>query len=172
MMQVAEMFATEAKAVRWFEDWHWPTGEMACMRCGSVNCYRVKNGKPMPYRCRDCRNYFSLKTGTLMEDSKLRLRVWGWAIYLELTSLKGVSAMKLHRDLDISHTTAWHLLHCIRDAFADVAVAFSGPVEMDEVYIGGLERNKHESKKLRGGGEDRGSRHEGSFHEACRGEGD
>ena len=151
MMQVAEMFATEQRAIRWFEAWHWPTGEMACMRCGSMNAYRVKTGNPMPYRCRDCRKYYSLKTGTLMEDSKLPLRVWGWAIYLELTSLKGVSAMKLHRDLAISYPTAWHLLHRIRDAFADVAVTFAGPVEVDECYIGGLERTKHESKKLHAG---------------------
>lgn len=54
MMQVAEMFATEEDAVDWFESWTWPTGEMACMRCGSMDCYRVEGGKPMPYRCRDC----------------------------------------------------------------------------------------------------------------------
>ena len=110
LMQVAETFATEAKAVKWFEGWTWPTGEMACMRCGSVNVYRVKSGMPMPYRCRDCRSYFSLKTGTPMEQSKLPLRVWGWAIYREMTSLKGVSSMKLHRDLGISQPAAWFLL--------------------------------------------------------------
>ena len=120
IMRIADMFATEEKAVRWFEDWTWPTGEMACMRCGSTNCYRVKSGKPMPYRCRNCRSYFSLKTGTLMEQSKLPLRVWGWAIYREITSLKGVSSMKLHCDLGISQPAAWFLLHRIRGAFADV----------------------------------------------------
>ena len=147
VMQLAEMFATEEKATRWFEDWTWPTGEMACMRCGSLNCYRVRSGKPMPYRCRDCRRYFSLKTGTLMEDSKLPLRVWGWAIYLELTSLKGVSAMKLHRDLGVSYPTAWHLLHRIREAFADLAVVFAGPVEVDEAYFGGKRKNMSNAKR-------------------------
>ena len=147
VMQLAEMFATEEKAIRWFEDWTWPTGEMACMRCGSLNCYRVRSGKPMPYRCRDCRRYFSLKTGTLMEDSKLPLRVWGWAIYLELTSLKGVSAMKLHRDLGVSYPTAWHLLHRIREAFADLAVVFAGPVEVDEAYFGGKRKNMSNAKR-------------------------
>ena len=152
VMEVAEMFATEEAAVKWFEAWFWPTGEMACMRCGSTGgAYRVKGGKPMPYRCRDCRKYFSLKTGTAMEDSKLPLRMWGWAIYLEITSLKGVSAMKLHRDVGISYPSAWFMLHRIREAFADVQVIFDGPVEVDETYVGGLEKNKPQHKKLKAG---------------------
>ena len=87
-MQVGEMFATEAKAVSCFESWYWPDGEIACLRCGSTNVYRVESGRPMPYRCRDCRKYFSLKKGTAMGKSPLPLRLWGWAIYLELTSLR------------------------------------------------------------------------------------
>ena len=86
-----------------------------------------------------------------MESSKLPLRLWAWAIYLEMTSLKGVSSMKLHRDLNIRQATAWFMLHRIREAFADVRMVFDGPVEVDESYFGGLERNKHESKKLRAG---------------------
>ncbi|MDE0235572.1 MAG: IS1595 family transposase [bacterium] len=148
VLQVADMFSTEEKAVSWFEFWNWPTGDLSCMRCGSEDAYRVKSGKPMPYRCRKCRKYFSLKTGTVMEDSKLPLRVWGWAIYLELTNLKGVSSMKLHRDLGISQSAAWFVLHRIREAFSQVGPqVFSGPVEVDETYVGGLERNKHAHKK-------------------------
>ena len=151
VMEMAAMFATEVAAVEWFEELHWPTGEMACLRCGSDQAYRVQSGKPMPYRCKDCKRYFSLKTGTAMEDSKLPLRLWAWAIYLEMTSLKGVSSMKLHRDLGVRQATAWFMLHRIREAFADVALVFDGPVEVDETYIGGLERNKHWSKKLKAG---------------------
>ncbi len=147
MPQVAAMFATEESATHWFESWVWPFGQMACTRCGSVNCYRVKSGKPMPYRCRDCRKYFSLKTGTLMEQSKLPLRLWGWAIYLELTSLKGVSSMKLHRDLGVRQATAWFMLHRIRGAFADVRMTFDGPVEVDEAYFGGKRRNMSNTRR-------------------------
>ena len=111
--EMASMFATEAKAVEWFETWLWPTGEMCCQLCGSVEAYRVKSGKPMPYRCRDCKRYFSIKSATALKDSKLPLKKWAWAIYLEMTSLKGVSSMKLHRDLGVTQKTA--LVHASPD---------------------------------------------------------
>lgn len=148
VMQMSEMFATEQHAIDWFESLHWPEGEIACLRCGSLDAYRVKNGRPMPYRCRDCKKYFSLKTGTVMEDSKLPLRLWAWAIYLELTSLKGVSSMKLRRDLGVRQATAWFMLHRIRAAFADMVPEFEGVIEVDETYVGGLDKNKHHDKKL------------------------
>lgn len=158
LMEVAEMFATEEAAVKWFEDWHWPGGKIVCMRCGSTEgAYRVKSSKPMPYRCRDCKKYFSLKTGTVMESSKLPLRMWGWAIYLELTNLKGVSAMKLHRDLGISYPSAWFMLHRIREAFAEVGPVFTGPVEVDETYVGGKRKNMSTARRKQFEGMGRGS---------------
>jgi len=108
LLDLADMFPDEEAAVKWFEYWHWPDGEMACMRCGSPNCYRVKSGKPMPYRCRECKKYFSLKTNTAMEASNLPLRKWVYAIYLEITNLKGVSSMKLHRD-QASTSGGWRI---------------------------------------------------------------
>ena len=103
----------------------------------------------MPYRCRLCRQHFSVRTGTDMAQSKLPLRKWAFAIYLCSTSLKGVSSMKLHRDLEITQKSAWFLAHRIRDALTSGDSLFAGPVEVDESYFGGKEKNKPVSQRRR-----------------------
>ncbi len=126
----------------------WPSGR-CCGKCGSVNTHEVKGHRPMPYRCRDCRGYFSVRTGTVLESSRVPLRKWAFAIYLYLTSIKGLSSMKLHRDIDVTQKTAWFMLHRIREAYAFALPdePFQGPVEVDETYVGGKDRSKHASKR-------------------------
>ena len=148
LLELADLFPHEAAAQSWFEDQVWPQGERTCPRCGSDHTNSVPNARPMPYHCADCRKYFSVKTGTAFERSKVSLRKWAFAIYICATSLKGVSSMKLHRDLNVTQKTAWFMLHRIREAWTcEVKASMRGPVEVDESYFGGKEKNKHESKR-------------------------
>ncbi len=148
LMELAEMFPDEQSARKWFEAHIWPHGRH-CPRCGSVRTHEASHAKS-PYRCSDCRSYFSVKTGTALEGSKISLRKWVFAIYLEVTSLKGVSSMKLHRDLKVTQKTAWFMLHRLREAWAqDKAGPFDGPVEADEAYFGGKRENMPKAKRKR-----------------------
>jgi transposase-like protein len=150
LMQLADMFPDEETAMRWFEDRLWPNGRH-CPRCKGTRTCEASH-KKMPYWCSDCRQYFSVKIGTVMQSSKLSYRKWVYAIYLHITSLKGVSSMKLHRDIGVRQDTAWHLLQRIRKAFdRNDDDLFGGPIEVDETYVGGIETNKHEHKKLHAG---------------------
>ena len=146
LMQLAGMFPDEAAAREWFESQVWADGR-TCPRCGSERTHEASHAKS-PYRCTDCRAYFSVKTGTALEGSKVPLRKWAFAIYLEVTSLKGVSSMKLHRDIGVTQKTAWFMLHRLREAWAlDKTEPFTGPVEVDETYIGGRKKNMSKAKR-------------------------
>ena len=158
LIEVMRMFPDDATAETWFVKVRWPHGP-ACPYCGSTNVLSGAKHKTMPYRCREkeCRKRFSVRAGTVMQSSNLGYQVWAMAIYLCLTSLKGVSSMKLHRDLKITQKSAWHLAHRIRKALESSGGMFSGPVEVDETYMGGRRANMPQVKRERLSG--RGATH-------------
>lgn len=147
LMDAVQKFDSEEKSEAWFIEQRWPDG-VACPFCGSIEVSARASRKPQPYRCRSCRKDFSVKTGTLLHSSNIPLSKWAIAFYLYATNLKGVSSMKLHRDLGITQKSAWHMAHRVREMWTTNDRKFAGPVEVDEVYIGGKEGNKHASKKL------------------------
>lgn len=159
VIQLLQMFPDEEAATKWFERSLWD-GERCCGHCGSVNTHEVRNRKPMPYRCRDCRKYFSVRTGTPLAHSNVKLQKWVVAVYLELTSLKSISSMKLHRDIGVTQKTAWFMLQRIREAWnasGDNGQPFNGPVEVDEAYFGGKRRNMSNKKRRALAGTGRGA---------------
>ena len=117
LLDIVKMFPDDATAEAWFVKGRWPNGA-ACPACGSVNVQTGTKHATMPYRCRErqCKKRFSVRYGTVMQSTKLSYQQWAIAVYLELSSLKGVSSMKLHRDIGITQKSAWHLAHRVRKA--------------------------------------------------------
>ena len=128
----------------WLEQQRWPQGPH-CSHCGSftVTGLRGKAHRPGVYQCNDCREQFTVTTGSVMERSKIPLNKWLMAMHLMASSKKGYSAHQLHRTLGITYQSAWFLAHRIREALAnDKAGPLGGEgktVEVDETYFGKLE---------------------------------
>ena len=143
-----KMFPTEDAAREWLESEIWPQGPY-CPHCGSLNVQSGIKHSSMTHRCRDCPNrpQFSVKSGTVMKGSKLEYRDWAIAVDLLTTNLKGVSSMKLHRDLEITQKSAWHLMHRLRTTFETTGTVFGGPCESDEKHCGGSRSNMSNAKR-------------------------
>ena len=152
VMEFLQLFPDEKAAEMWFEGTIWGVPGRSCGHCGAIDTVPTKSGKPMKFRCRTCGKYFNIRTGTFLQGTHIPLEKWAYAIFLTVTNLKGISSMKIHRELGVTQKTAWYVMHRIRTAmniFPKEQFLFSGEVEVDETYIGGKEGNRHASKKLR-----------------------
>lgn len=144
-----EAATDEAKAIAFFEATRWPEGT-ACPRCGSVNVRQMvaKSGQREAHyrwRCRDCKRQFTVRTGTVFEETRLPMRAWAHAYWRCSASKKGVSALQISRELAIGYRHALFLLNRIRFGMKERpdAAKLTGIVEADEVYIGGAPRPKN-----------------------------
>ena len=103
------------------------------------------------YRCRDCDAEFTVRTKSVFERSHVPLHKWVYTMYLVVTARKGISSLQLSKEIGVTQKTAWFMLGRLRDACGDDIEKLRGIIEVDEVYIGGKEANKHASKKLNAG---------------------
>ncbi len=149
LFQLTEMFPTIDSAVRYFERVRWQ-GSPACTKCEKADKITPQK-KVGTYWCGMCRAYFTVFTNTPLERNKVDARKWLFAAYLMLTARKGISSIQLGKELKVKQPTAWYMMHRLRLACDTDSILLSGIVEIDETYIGGLEGNKKETKKLKGG---------------------
>jgi len=126
----------------------WPRG-IYCPHCGSYKLYRLEKQKR--FKCSGCLKQFSVRTGSVLAESKVSLQQWLLATWLLTTHRKGFSSVQLAKTIGVTQKTAWFLAHRIRESFKEDGGLLDGTIECDETYIGGKEKNKHNSKKLKAG---------------------
>ncbi len=147
--ELFELFPDQETARVYLEGRLWPNGPR-CPVCGLGE--RITERAGGFYRCNQCKEDFTVRTGTIFERSHVPLHKWLYAMYLLVTARKGISSMQLAKEIGITQKSAWFVLHRLREACGPKLEKLRGIIEIDETYIGGLEENKHDTKKLHAGG--------------------
>src|SRR5262249_33255079 len=135
-------FSNEDTCVEFIAMLRWPNGAV-CPNCSKSDAVSYLP-KYRRWHCKECRKQFSVKVGTIFEDSPLPLNKWVVAVWLIAAAKNGISSYEVHRALGITQKAAWHMMHRVRLALQNGSFEkMSGEVEADETYIGGLARNMH-----------------------------
>lgn len=145
---VMNYFTSNKVCKAFLAEQRWGKGKAVCPYCGKTHTYKRKDGR---YICHDCNKSFSATQGTIFHDSNISLVKWFVAMYLISSHKKGVSSHQLSRDINVTQKTAWYMLQKIRTLYKQPrAKSLEGVVEMDEMYLGGKEKWKHNSKRTKG----------------------
>jgi transposase-like protein len=150
LLEAVKHFASPDNCREYLVARRWPNG-VACPTCGSTGVYFDKTRQGWICKEKHSRRKFSLKTGTIFEDSPLGLDKWLPCVWLIANAKNGISSWEVHRALGVTQKTAWFMLHRVRLALQDRTSGgkLGGDVEVDETFIGGKGRNMHKSKRER-----------------------
>ena len=146
LIEFQKHFSEEKTCREWFAKKRWGSEKAICPYCNSHETYSFKDG--VLYKCSKCTKQFTVRIGTIFEDSRLPLTKWFVAIYLFTSMKKGLSSYQLAKYLSITQKTAWFVLSRLREVLGSNGNnPFSGTTEIDEAYFGGKEENKHKHKR-------------------------
>ena len=146
IIELLNAFPDEQTCINHLEELRW-NGNVISPFDPTSKVYKCKGNK---YRCKNTGKYFNVRTNTLFDNTKIELRKWFLAIYITTSHKKGISSLQLHRDLDVTQKTAWFMLQRIRNCFGiDSSIQLDNEVEVDETFVGGKNKNRHESKKVK-----------------------
>lgn len=150
LFEAIAYFSDADRAFEYAKWLRWPDEKVTCPRCGSDSNSFVKTRKL--WFCNGCKKQFTVKVGTIFEDSPIALGKWMTAVWMICNCKNGISSYELHRSIGVTQKSAWFMLHRIREAmrngtFGKMGGSDGGPVEVDEVYIGGEPKHMHKSKK-------------------------
>lgn len=146
LISLLQYFKDEKTCLSYIEQTYWE-GSPYCPHCACKKVYRFTDG--VKFRCSDCKKVFTLKKGTIFENSNVPLVKWFMAIYFLSINTGGCSCRELAKHLEVRHATAWFMMHRIRNSFKQDKTKLEGVVQVDECFCGGANSNRHIDKKVK-----------------------